>query len=201
MDFSIIKNNLIRLGYEVSCFNDASAVTKYLSLKIKNKTVGFGGSVTLEQLGLYDALSVDNTVYWHQKNVSPNLSSKVRKSAVNADIYVSSVNAIAESGEIINIDYVCNRLAGICYGNEKTYLIVGKNKITSDLNSAIYRARNVASPLNAKRLNRKTPCAIKADKCYDCDSEDRICSGLLTLWRKPALSNIEVILVNENLGY
>ena len=118
-----------------------------------------------------------------------------------ADIYISSVNGIAETGEIINIDNTGNRVAAVSYGPEKIYLVIGKNKIAPDYESALYRARNVASPLNAKRLNRKTPCAAKGDRCYDCNSPERICRNLSVFWEKPTGAEYEVILIDENLGY
>ena len=78
---------------------------------------------------------------------------------------------------------------------------MGRNKLAESEADALYRARNIAGPLNAKRLNRKTPCAVRADRCYDCDSPDRICRGLSVLWRRPAMSDIEILLIDEDLGY
>ena len=113
----------------------------------------------------------------------------------------SSVNGLAETGEIINIDGTGNRVAAIFYGHKKVYLVVGKNKIAPDYEKALWRARNIASPRNAKRLGVNTPCAVNADKCYDCKSPQRICRGLLVLWEKPMASDIEILLINEDLGY
>ena len=126
---------------------------------------------------------------------------ETRTAAVRADIYISSVNGIAETGEIINIDNTGNRVAAVSYGPKTVYLIVGKNKIAPDYESALFRARNVASPLNAQRLNRKTPCAVNGDRCYDCNSPERICRNLSVLWEKPIGAEYEVNLINEDLGY
>lgn len=80
--------------------------------------------------------------------------------------------------------------------------MVGANKIAPDAEAALWRARNVASPKNAQRLGRKTPCAVKGDRCYDCDSPERVCGSLVTLWRKPGgIGRMEVVLVEEDLGY
>ena len=87
------------------------------------------------------------------------------------------------------------------YGHKKVYLVAGSNKIAPDLAGAIDRSRNIASPLNAKRLGKKTPCAVKADKCYDCKSPERICRGLSVFWEAPTGSEYEVILIDEKLGY
>lgn len=124
-----------------------------------------------------------------------------RLEANAASIYITSVNGIAESGEIVNIDGNCNRVASIFYGHEKVYFVIGENKIEKDYDSALYRARNIAAQLNAQRLGVKTPCAIKADKCYDCKSPERICRGLSVLWEKPMTGEFEIILIHENLGY
>ena len=126
---------------------------------------------------------------------------ETRVAASNAEIYISSVNGISEQGEIVNIDNTGNRVAAISFGPKKVFLVVGENKVCSDYESALFRARNVAAPLNAKRLNRNTPCSIRADKCYDCKCEDRICRNLSVLWTKPTGLDYEVILINESLGY
>lgn len=115
-------------------------------------------------------------------------------------MYLSSVNALAETGEIVNIDGAGNRVASTLYGHKKVYLIISRNKLAADYDGALWRARNVAAPKNAQRLNRKTPCAIKGDRCYDCKSPDRICCGLVVLWRPMMGQDIEIILVDEDLG-
>ena len=102
---------------------------------------------------------------------------------------------------IINIDGNCNRVASTMYGHKKVYLVAGVNKLAEDYEKALWRARNIASPKNAKRLGVNTPCAVNADRCYDCNSPQRICRGLVVLWEKPLTSDIEILLVNEDLGY
>jgi hypothetical protein len=173
----------------VTLFETTADAVEYLNAQIDQMTVGFGGSMTLDQMKLYEALSGHNKVYWHWR-LEDKTGSEVTALANNARIYISSVNGLAETGEIINIDGNCNRVSSIFYGHKKVYLIVGKNKLEKDYDSALYRARNVASPLNAKRLGVKTPCAVKGDKCYDCDSPERICRGLSVLWAKPTNAEI-----------
>ena len=201
MNFDVVKQNLVKHGFKVSVFETASEAAKYIDFQIDSKTVGFGGSVTLEQMGLYEALSTHNTVSWHHRIPENMTRQEVINRANASQIYLSSVNGLAETGEIINIDNTGNRVGAIFYGHEKVYLIVGVNKIARDYESALWRARNIAAPLNAKRLNRKTPCAVNADRCYDCNSPDRICRGLSVLWELPAMNDIELVLINENLGY
>ncbi len=199
--FSLAAKNLCDKGYIVKVFDTAVLAVEYINSQIDNQTIGFGGSMTLEEMGLYETLNKHNTVFWHQRIPDGETSKDIRLKANGAEIYISSVNGLAETGEIINIDGNCNRVASIFYGHEKVYLVVGKNKIAKDYDSALYRARNIASPLNAKRFGVKTPCAVLGDKCYDCKSPERICRGLSVLWGKPMASEYEVILIGEELGY
>ena len=201
MTFEMIQKNLEERGFTVSCFDTAAEAAAYLDAQIDGKTVGLGGSVTLEEMGLYEKLTPHNKVSWHQKMPQGKMGQEVRAEANAAQIYISSVNGLAETGEIINIDGNCNRVASVFYGHEKVYLVAGENKIEKDYEGALYRARNIAAPLNAKRLGRKTPCAVKADRCYDCKSPDRICRGLSVLWGKPMTGEFEVVLIHEKLGY
>lgn len=200
-DFSALTEGLASKGYTVKAFDNKEAASNYIVGEIKGKTVGLGGSVTIHQMGLFAPLSKSNTVYWHDEKPENLTIAETRSAATRSQVYISSVNAVSEKGEIVNIDNTGNRVAAITFGPEKVYLLVGKNKVAPDLEKAIYRARNVAAPLNAKRLNRKTPCAVKGDKCYDCKSPERICRNLSVFWEKPAGAEYEVILINENLGY
>lgn len=201
MDFSLVEENLKRRGYAVTVFDTARQAAAYLDRQIDRQTVGFGGSMTLHQLGLFDLLQRHNTVFWHHRLPAGKTVAEIRLAASRAAVYLSSVNGLAETGEIINIDGHCNRVASIFYGHEKVYLVAGENKLAKDYDGALYRARNVAAPLNARRLGAQTPCAAKADRCYDCHSPARICRGLSVLWEKPTSCAFEVILIHESLGY
>lgn len=200
LDLETLKANLIAKGYEVSCFDTAADAASYLDAQIDQKSVGFGGSMTLKQMGLYERLRTHNTVYWHWEPGELS-DAQCRQQANAAQIYLSSVNGLAMSGEIINIDGNCNRVAAVFYGHEKVYLVAGINKIAEDEAQALYRARNIAAPRNAQRLGSKTPCAAKGDRCYDCSSPQRICRGLSVLWEAPMSGRYEVILIREDLGY
>jgi L-lactate utilization protein LutC len=196
-----LKNKLLSLGYTVNCFERADEATAYLCEKLQGRSVGFAGSMSLEKMGLYEQLSKTATVYWHHRIPEGKTSREVRTQANTAPVYITSVNAVAESGEIVNIDANCNRVASIFYGHDKVYFVIGKNKITKTYDDAVYRARNIAAPLNAKRLGVNTPCAVKADRCYDCKSPQRICRGLSVLWAPPMTGEFEILLINEDLGY
>ena len=185
-------------GITAKYFETKEEAVKSLVADISGKKVVFGGSITLKEMGLYDALSGTNEVLWHW--ITPEAD---RKALTNsAEVYICSANGIAETGEIVNIDGHGNRIAGSFYAPESSYFIVGFNKIKPDLASAIDYARNVGGPLNAKRLNIKTPCAVNADKCYDCDSPDRICRVACIIYKKSlAVKHMEVIVIGESLGY
>ena len=120
-----------------------------------------------------------------------------------SEAQLDSLRKIAvETGELINIDGTGNRVASTIFGHEEVYFIVGINKLAPDYDAALWRARNVASPKNARRLGKKTPCAVRGDKCYDCKSPERICRALAVLWERPTgIGRAEVVLVNEPLGY
>lgn len=195
MMFDTVKKNLEARGFSVRTFAAAAEAAAYLNEAIDGKTVGFGGSVTLKDMGLYELLGSHNEVHWHWVN-----GPEERKAAVQTQVYLSSANGLAETGEIINIDGGGNRVASTLYGHEKVYLVIGRNKLAPTYDEALWRARNIASPKNAQRLGRKTPCAVKGDRCYDCKSPERICRGLVVLWGAMMGMETEVILVDEDLG-
>ena len=199
--FNKVKKNLEDKGYTVSCFENSKDACDYLNSKIDGVTVGHGGSMTISELGICSLLATHNSVYSHQTMKPDDDRAKIIFNANNAEVYLSSVNGLSEDGLIINIDGRCNRVSSLLYGHKKVYLIVGKNKLAPDYDSALYRARNIAAPLNAKRLKMNTPCAIKGDRCYDCNSADRICRALTVFYTKPGGQDYEVILINEDLGY
>ena len=199
MDVQRTIASLQKRGFAVRYFDNACDAADYLAESITGKTVGIGGSVTIEQMMLYDRLTPQNTVYWHWK--TNNVETRVAAAA--AQVYLSSVNGIAETGELVNIDGSGNRVAATLYNHERVVFVAGVNKIAPDLESAMFRARNVAAPLNTRRLGLKTPCAVGEEvKCYDCVSRERICCGVVTLlWPMRSVGVTEVVLVGESLGY
>lgn len=201
MDLNKTITALKRNGYQVSVFKNKEEAIQYLNQQIDQTSVGIGGSVTLQQLGAYEQLSAHNEVYWHWYETGGMSADDIRRAAAQTKLYLTSVNAISETGEMINIDGTGNRVASTLYGHEKVYFVAGTNKIEPSLAAAIDRARNTASPLNAKRLDCKTPCAVRGDRCYDCRSADRICNAMVIHYRKMNSCEMEVILIEENLGY
>lgn len=194
MGFETVKKNLEANGFAVTVCETAAEAAAYLDRAIDDRTVGIGGSMTIKELGVHNKLVLHNEVYWHW------LGGKAdRELAAGADVYLTSANALAETGEILNIDGVGNRLASTLYGHEKVYFVIGRNKLAPTYEAALLRARNVAAPKNARRLGRKTPCVVSGH-CHDCDSHERICGMLAVHWRSPKGMETEVILVNEDLG-
>ena len=182
-------------GYAVKVFETKEAAADYLNEAIDGKTVGFGGSMSLEAMNLWELLRTQIEVYSHLHGFP------LGPEAAGAQIYLSSVNGLAETGEMINIDGFGNRVASTLYGHEKVYLVIGCNKLAPTYEEALWRARNIAGPKNAQRKQMKTPCAAKGDRCYDCKSPERICRGMVTLWGPMLGMETEVVLVNEALGY
>ncbi len=190
--------NLKRNGFVVTEFDTAAQAADYLAESIRGKTVGMGGSVTLQQLGLYDRLRDHNDVAWHLACPGDDTLA----AAGEAQIYITSANAISQEGYILNIDGRGNRVSATLSKKETVYFVVGQNKLSGSFPEALERARNIAGPQNARRLEKKTPCAAAADRCYDCRSPERICSALVVLWRPPFwCDHMEVVLVHEDLGY
>ncbi|WP_308856679.1 lactate utilization protein [uncultured Oscillibacter sp.] len=194
-DFTKVEQALRQRGYTVHVFETGAEAADYLNGAIDGASVGIGGSVTVQQLGLYDRLAQHNQVYWHWQG-----GPEQRDKAAGADVYLTSANGLAQTGEILNIDGAGNRVASTLYGHKKVYFVIGANKLAPTRDEALWRARNIAAPRNAQRLGKKTPCAVKGDKCYDCKSPDRICRGLVELWGPMMGMETEVILVDEDLG-
>ena len=199
MAFETLKKRLEENGFTVSVFATAQEAADYLNSAIDHTTVGCGGSMTLKDMGLYESLAAHNTLYYHGVSDDPQAT---MKNASTADVYLLSANGIAEStGEIISIDGTGNRVASTLYGHRKVYFVAGRNKVSPDFDSALYRVRTVVAPKNAHRLGRQTPCAVKGDKCYNCNSPQRICRGLVVHYKKMNSMDMEVVLVDQDLGY
>ena len=203
MDLQIVKENSEKKGFKVSVFSDAKEASDYLNKEINNTSVAFGGSMTLAEMGLFDTLKTHNELWYHSNAelIEKYGREEIFKRAMSADVYISSVNGMSSDGVLINIDGNGNRIASTAFGHKKVYYVVGKNKIEDTFEKAMWRARNIAAPKNAQRLSRKTPCAIKGDKCYNCSSPERICRGILITETPMSAQETEILLVNENLGY
>ena len=195
MAFEPVKKNLEARGFSVKTFDTAAEATAYLDGAVDGVSVGIGGSLTVQEMGLHEKLAAHNTVHWHWTD-----GQEARAKSAGADVYITSANGLAETGEVINIDGFGNRVASTLYGHKKLYFIIGRNKLAPTYDEALWRARNIAAPKNAQRLGKKTPCAVKGDRCYDCKSPERICRSLVVLWGPSMSLDTEIVLVDEDLG-
>lgn len=173
------------------------AVKKALEVIGKGSTVAMGGCQSAHEIGLIQALEEGDYNYIDRSNMTPRES---LMAAYDADVFLSSANAMTNDGIMVNIDGNSNRVSCIAQGPKKVVFIVGMNKICSDLDEAMKRARNVAAPANAQRFDIKTPCK-ETGKCFDCKSPDTICCQFLITRYSRHTGRIHVILVNENLGF
>ena len=194
-----LKHKLETVGHEAHIFDSSSQALDFLAARLSGKTVAFGGSVTLEQIGLYERLKpLTSEILWHWKE--PENSEMIFRRALTVQAYVLSANAIARTGEIVNMDGNGNRVAASVFGPREVYFVIGRNKITPDLSSAIDRVQNIAAPLNAKRLNKSTPCA-KDGRCRNCCRDDSFCCVMTIHKRRPSGIRSVVVLIDEDLGY
>jgi len=198
---SIIKNLKKRNLQGFYCKTKEDALKKVLELIPEQSSIGYGGSVTLEQTGILNALKNGNyNVIEREKYNTPELQRELSGKIAMSDFFLMSTNAMSMDGELVNIDGRGNRVCYLIYGPQNVIVVAGWNKIETDVEGAIKRARNVAAPPNCIRLNKNTPC-IKNGHCNDCFSPDCICSQFVVTRRSSVPDRIKVILVGENLGY
>ena len=177
------------------------ALQKALEIIPKGSSIGWGGSVSIAEIGLKDAVcNGDYTVYNRDVCTTPEEKREVELKVFGSDYFLCSSNAITEDGILVNIDGNSNRVAAIAYGPLHVVMIVGMNKVAKDFDSALSRARNIAAPINAQRFPLDTPCK-KNGSCANCKSMDTICCEFLVTRFSRHAGRIHVILVNEELGY
>ena len=192
--------NLKRRGYAVSVFDTGAEAAAYLDRIIDGKTIGFGDSETMLSMGLYEKLAAHNEVHDPMHRPKGESFRETARKTLLTDVFLTSLNAMSETGELVNIDGTGNRVAASLFGHEKVYFVVSLSKLCPTLDEAIHRARNVAAPLNAARHGFQNPCAVKGDRCYDCSAKDRICNALVVHYRRMRGIEMEVVLIREPLG-
>ena len=186
-------------GHYCDSIEDAKNLA--LSLVPENASASFGGSVTLEETGILDALRnrADLTLFDRATGKNPEEVKKIMHDALSCDYYFMSSNAITHDGELVNIDGNGNRVAALIYGPENVIIVAGMNKICKDVEEGISRTRNVASPQNCVRLNKNTPCAVNG-ACGNCLA-DTICDQIVITRASRTPKRIKVILVGKEFGY
>ena len=198
MNYELLKKNFEGHRFHTSYFPTKEEAAEYLKGMIHGELVGFGGSMTVKEMGLDECLAKDNEIVWHW--LTPGQEARLK--ARDASVYILSANGVSETGEIVNIDGTGNRLAASLFGPKRVFYVVGRNKIEPDLPAAMKRARNVAAAKNALRLQTKTPCAADGGKqCYECTSPERICCATVILERPCQGMEVEIIFIDEDLGF
>ena len=176
----------------------AAALAQALALIPEGSAVTMGGAMSAHEIGLVDALKAGNYNFIDRDAYADKRAAML--AAYDADVFLSSVNAMTDDGVLVNIDGNANRVSAIAQGPKKVLFIVGMNKVCPDLDSAMKRARNTAAPANAQRFGLSTPCA-KTGKCFDCKSMDTICCQFLITRFSRHTDRIHLILVGEDLGF
>jgi L-lactate utilization protein LutB len=170
--------------------------------KIGAKTVSWGGSMTFIATGLYNSIK-DNPdmeiLDTFNKSLSGEAKIELRRRSLLVDLFITGTNAITEMGQLVNLDMIGNRIGGITFGPKHVVILVGRNKIVSDLEDAMYRIKNYVAPINSMRLDMKTPC-VKTSHCEECKSPDRICNTWTITEKSFPKGRVKVVLINEDLG-
>jgi L-lactate utilization protein LutB len=201
-----VKNALEGNNFEVFLANTAAKareiVQKEIISRIDIKSVSWGGSMTFMATGLYEAIKDDpdlEVLDTFDKSISGDESLELRRRALLADLFITGTNAVTENGVLVNLDMTGNRVAGITFGPKYVVILVGRNKIVPELDDAMFRIKNYAAPVNAMRLNKKTPCAVTSF-CQECNTPERVCNSWAITEKSFPKGRIKVVLINEDLG-
>ena len=201
-----IKKSLEANNFEAFVAQDAAEakniVLKEIISKTGAKSISWGGSMTFIATGLYEALKNNKKLQvldTFDKTISREENWERRRQSLLVDLFITGTNAVTESGMLVNLDMIGNRVGGISFGPKDVIILAGRNKIVADLEDAMMRIKNLAAPANAMRLGMKTPCA-KTSYCEECKSKDRICNNWTITEKSFPKGRIKVVLINENLG-
>lgn len=178
------------------------ALDKLAALIPGDAAVGIGGSWTIKEVGI-DTLLVErgNTVYNHNiPGLSPEESLELRRKQMTCDVFLTGTNALTLKGELVNVDGAGNRVAAMIFGPKKVIVITGINKIVTDVTAAMERIELFAAPINNKRLNRPNPCTVTGE-CMDCQGPTRICNVTTVMHKKPVVTDVEILIIGEELGF
>jgi L-lactate utilization protein LutB len=171
--------------------------------KIGARSIAWGGSLTFGATGLYEVLK--NTpglevIDTYDRTIPVEEMLERRRKALLVDLFVTGTNAVTEAGELVNLDMIGNRVAAVVFGPKHVIVLIGRNKIVADLDEAIFRVKNYSAPVNAMRLDKKTPC-VETGYCEDCKSPERICNAWSIVEKSFPKGRIRIVLINESLGF
>lgn len=196
----LVKNLQNRHFDAYYCATKEEALTKALELIPEGATIGWGGSLTIGQIGLLDALKKgDYRLLDRDQCKSVEERETVQRQAFSADVFLSGANGISLDGQLVNIDGTGNRVAPVIYGPREVLIISGMNKVEDTLEAAMTRARTVAAPMNKQRFPNQTPCEVTGT-CADCKAEGCICNQIVITRHCRPIGRIKFILVGEDLG-
>jgi L-lactate utilization protein LutB len=203
---SEVKKALEDNNFEVFVADNAADASKIVQEEILPKTgaktVSWGGSMTFIATGLYNSIK-DNPnleiLDTFNKSLSGEEKIELRRRSLLVDLFITGTNALTEMGQLVNLDMIGNRIGGITFGPKHVVILVGRNKIVSDLEDAMYRIKNYVAPTNSMRLDMKTPC-VKTSHCEECKSPDRICNTWTITEKSFPKGRVKVVLINEDLG-
>lgn len=196
-----VAENFNKRGFEAYyCPTKEDALAKAISLIPEDHVVSWGGSVSINDIGLRPYVLEHRQVIDRDTAKTPGERQELLRKALLCDTYIMGTNAATEDGQLYNIDGTGNRVAALIFGPKQVIVIVGMNKVEPTLETAISRTRTVASPMNMQRFIKKTPCAVTG-MCADCLSPDSICNQMVRTRRCAPAGRIKVILVGENVGF
>ena len=202
-----LKETLTENNFEVFVAQNTdeakSIVLEKIIPEIAPKSVSWGGSLTFVATGLYDDLKNNNhlnVLDTYDKTLSPEESLERRRQSLLVDLFITGSNAVTETGQLVNLDMIGNRIGALTFGPKNVVILVGRNKIVLDLDEAMFRIKNYAAPVNTMRLDKKTPCA-KTSFCADCKSPDRICNTWTITEKSYPKKRVKIVLINKDLGF
>jgi len=169
---------------------------------LKAKTISWGGSMTFKATGLYKDLKNNaefKVLDTFDEKIPQDEKNELRRQSLLVDLFITGTNAITETGQLVNLDMIGNRIGALTFGPKWVILLVGRNKIAADLDEAMFRVKNYVAPVNSMRLDKKTPC-VKTSYCEECKSPDRICNTWTITEKSFPKDRVKVVLINEDLG-
>ena len=178
-------------------------VQKDIMPKLNARTISWGGSMTFIDTGLYAQLKENpdlEVLDTFDKNIPAEEMLERRRRALLVDLFITGTNAVTETGQLVNLDMIGNRIGALTFGPKWVILLVGRNKIAADLDEAMFRVKNYVAPVNSMRLDKKTPC-VKTSYCQECKSPDRICNTWTITEKSFPKGRVKVVLINEDLGF
>ena len=170
---------------------------------LKARTISWGGSMTFIDTGLYKQFAENSDLEVldsFDKKIAPEDMLERRRQSLLVDLFITGTNAVTETGQLVNLDMIGNRIGALTFGPKWVILLIGRNKITADLDEAMFRVKNYVAPINSMRLDKKTPC-VKTSYCEECKSPDRICNTWTITEKAFPKGRVKVVLINEDLGF